>query len=101
MTMRSNRLSNIQTDLQCWLGADSVEGSADDINERLLAFAEGVEAVQHCASTLSEVNGALEVVLQLLFDAETDKVSCNHLYCLMEPIQAKLDAALERMGEVV
>ena len=101
MTMRSNRLFNIQTDLQRWLGADNVEGSADHINERLLAFAEGVEAAQHCASTLSEVNGALEVVLQLLFDAEADKVSCNHLYCLMEPIQVKLDAALERMGEVV
>ena len=101
MNKPSNRLSHIQTDLQCWLSADTSADAFEDINERLLALAEGVAVLQESVSTLSEVNGALEVVLQLLFDAEAEKISCNHLYCLMEPIQGKLDGALERMGGVI
>ncbi len=101
MNTHSNRLAHIQTDLQRWLGADSPNGCREDVSGRLSALADGVAVLQESVSALSEVNGALEVVLQLLFDAEAEKISCNHLYCLMEPIQGKLDGALERMGGVV
>lgn len=101
MNTRSNRLAHIQTDLQCWLGANGPNGSGEDVSGRLSALADGIAVLQESVSALSEVNGALEVVLQLLFDAEAEKISCNHLYCLMEPIQGKLDGALERMAGVI
>lgn len=74
---------------------------AGRFDERLNDLSSGLEQVEKAISELETVNGALELVLQLLKAAHATALLGDHLHCLLAPLQAKMARSLDQMDEVL
>ena len=70
---------------------------ADKISQALAAL----QVVPASSLVLQEVSMGLQLMLHLLSRMEDQAIPCSSLHALLEPIQNKLDAALERLTDVI
>jgi hypothetical protein len=73
----------------------------DTLAAQVAAMQSALHEVNAARNELNAVEGAMELILQLLEAAHAKSLIGDHLHCLLSPLQAKLRASLIRLDEVL
>lgn len=101
MKTKSTRFSTIQSALLSSTVMDCAPHLTTRINDQLNRLKDNLDELKSALGGISEVNGALVMVLQLLAAAHADKIAGDNLHCLLAPLQGKLAESLEQLNELL
>lgn len=73
----------------------------DTLAAQVAALQNALHKVNAARNELNAVEGAMELIMQLLDVAHTESLVGDHLHCLLSPLQAKLRASLTRLDEAL
>ncbi|MBA1289195.1 DUF1484 family protein [Pseudomonas japonica] len=73
----------------------------DSLGAEVKALSEALAQAERVRYELNAVEGAMELVLQLLDAAHARPLMGEHLHCLLSPLQAKLSKSLTGLDEVL
>ncbi|MEH6460381.1 DUF1484 family protein [Chitinimonas sp. JJ19] len=60
-----------------------------------------LDTVPSACDALQEVCAGFHLLLHTLARMDADPIPCSSLYCLLEPMQYKLDAAVDRLTDIL
>ena len=85
-------------------GSDSALLKANNFDTKLNDMEHLLDALDRLRDTyfnLTSIDGALEMLLELLRAAHAERLYGDHLHCLMEPLRGKLYRALNEMEAII
>ena len=98
---RLNQLHSHFTQLR---GADYPLLKASDFDAKLDEMAAVITSLKGLGSIerrLSNLNGAMDLLLDLLSAAHAHKLDGGHLHCLLEPLRERLNKAIDDMDGIL
>ncbi|BAU74390.1 DUF1484 family protein [Metapseudomonas furukawaii] len=99
-----DELRDLHTHFNLLRGADSALLKANNFDTKLNHLGHLVDELERQRETyfnLTSIDGALEMLLELLHAAHAEKLYSDHLHCLMEPLRGKLYRALNEMEAII
>ncbi len=99
-----DRLQDLHAHFNLLRGADSAVLKANGFDTKLNDMRFLIEELGQLRETylkLTSIHGALEMLLELLHAAHAEKLYGDHLHCLLEPLQGKLNRALDDMEAII
>lgn len=98
------RLADLHSHLNPLRGADNPLLQANHFDaqlDELQAIQTDLGRLRSVGMDLSNLGGALELLLELLDAAHNRKLDGGHLHCLLQPLLGKLLAAEQTMDEIL
>jgi hypothetical protein len=99
-----SRLSNLHNHFSLLRGADNsllkANGYDAQLDEMAAVLAD-IQKLEHTYRQLSSLNGAMEMMLELLAAAHRKSLYGDHLHCLLEPLQDKLSRTVDELGGIL
>ncbi|MDE3738590.1 DUF1484 family protein [Metapseudomonas resinovorans] len=99
-----DRLRDLLAHFNLLRGADSALLKANNFDTKLNDMAHLLDELDGLRDTyfnLTSIDGALEMLLELLRAAHAERLYGDHLHCLMEPLRGKLYRALNEMEGII
>ncbi|AOE85824.1 hypothetical protein [Pseudomonas sp. TCU-HL1] len=99
-----DRLRDLLAHFNLLRGADSALLKANNFDTKLNDMGHLLDELEGLRDTyfnLTSIDGALEMLLELLRAAHAERLYGDHLHCLMEPLRGKLYRALNEMEGII
>ncbi|WP_263143976.1 DUF1484 family protein [Pseudomonas sp. RIT-PI-AD] len=98
------RLAELHAHLSPLRGADSAVLKANHFDaqlDELAAITDDLKRLRGIGLELSNVRGAVDMLLELLDAAHNRKLDGGHLHCLLKPLVGKLGQAEDALDEIL